>query len=258
MIDILLPTYNGEKYLSQQLDSLLAQTVSDWRLLIRDDGSTDNTVQIIKEYSSEYKDKIVFIEDSLEKQGTSGSNNILLSLVSSEYFMFCDQDDIWIDTKIEESLNEMKKRENEYPNTPIIICSDACCIDENNKVLSESFFRSQKFFDFNMDFHRILALNVAQGSTMLMNYSVKNLVKRIPSKLFHDWWLAVNVALYGKIFYIHKPLLKYRQHRSNVVGALKIGPKYLLKKILNPLLMNTIRSRQKSPMPMVTSALGEP
>ena len=231
MIDIILPTYNGEKYISQQIDSIINQTYSDWKLIIRDDGSTDNTIKIINRYIKDYPKKIILIKDNLGNLGTSGSNNILIQYVSSNYFMFCDQDDIWEYNKIEESLREMQIIERLNPNIPILICSDASCIDTNNIIINHSFFKSQKFINTTNSAHKLLALNIVQGSTALMNYNVIKTIQYIPKGIYHDWWTAVNVAYYGKISYISKPLLKYRQHNNNVVGALNIDHKYFISKI---------------------------
>lgn len=233
MIDILLPVFNGSKYLKQQIQSLLDQSYSNWRLLVRDDGSTDDSLKIVYSFAKYYPSKILVISDSFGNQGTSGCINLLLQHVSSDYFMFCDQDDVWEPTKIEESMNEMMLLEKIDPNFPILICSDACCIDENDKLLYKSFYKNQKFFDTTRNVHKMLALNIVQGSTALMNRHVKETIKYIPKGLYHDWWIAVNCVYYGKISYLHKPLLKYRQHQANVVGALDIGPKYLLGKVSN-------------------------
>lgn len=231
MIDILLPTYNGSKYIRQQIDSILSQTYKDWRLLIRDDGSKDDTLDIVKKYRNYYPEKFIIIEDNKGNQGTSGSNDLLLKRVTSEYFMYCDQDDLWEPNKIEESMQVMQRLEKEYCGKPILVCSDACCIDENNQFLYGSFFENQKFIDTTDNFYKMLALNIVQGSTALMNYKVKDTIKFIPKGLYHDWWSAVNVAYFGKVAYIHKPLLRYRQHSKNVVGALNVNFKYLIGKL---------------------------
>jgi len=233
MIDVLLPIYNGEKYLDQQLKSLFNQTFSDWRVLVRDDGSNDNSPYIIEQYEKKYPDRIIVIRDMLGNLGPSGCYNLLLQHVTSDYFMFCDQDDIWKPEKIEKSFSVMLEMEKENHDAPILVCSDASCIDEENKQIFPSFFQKQKFTNVTDNVHKMLALNVVQGSTALMNIKVKNVIKFIPAGLYHDWWTAVNVAYYGKVGYIHEPLLAYRQHNNNVVGAVNIGFNYLLEKTVH-------------------------
>lgn len=230
MIDILLPTYNGATFLPPLLDSILNQTCNDIRIIVRDDGSKDNTWEVIKGYKEIYPEHFLLIEDNLGNLGTSGSNDVLIRYVTSEYFMFCDQDDIWELNKIEVCLKEMKRLETQNPYKPILVCSDACCFDENDNITATSFFESQKFCDVTDNYHKMLALNVVQGATTLMNKKVLDVVKFIPKDLFHDWWVGVIVCHYGKVSYIHKPLLKYRQHSSNVVGALNVGSQYLWNK----------------------------
>lgn len=231
MIDILLPTYNGAKYLPPLLDSILNQTYNDVRFIVRDDGSKDSTLEVIKGYKNRYPERFTLVEDRLGNQGTSGSNDVLIKYVTSDYFMFCDQDDIWEPNKIEVCMKEMNRLESQYSDKPILVCSDACCFDENDNITAPSFFESQKFCDVTDNYHKMLALNVVQGATALMNKKVLDVIKYIPKDLFHDWWVGVIVCYYGKVSYIHQPLLRYRQHSSNVVGALNVGGGYLWNKI---------------------------
>lgn len=233
MIDILLPTYNGEVFLRQLLDSILAQSYKDWRMIVRDDGSEDYTVDIIRDYIRRFGDKFILIEDDLGNLGTSGSNDVLIRHSSSQYFMFCDQDDIWSHEKISACLEEIQSIESAHPGIPVLVCSDACCIDQQNNLICKSFFKSQKFIDTTDSLYKMLALNIVQGSTTLMNSKVRNVVTKIPSDCLHDAWVACIVKYYGIVSYLHKPLLQYRQHNNNVVGALDIGPWYLLKKIIH-------------------------
>jgi len=233
MIDILLPTYNGARFIIQQLDSIINQDYDDWRLIIRDDGSKDNTINIVYSYMNMYPDRIRLVEDKLGNIGTSGSNNELMKYVSSDYFMFCDQDDIWKQDKISKSLAKMRKLEEQFPHEPILVCSDATCIDEESREICHSFYESQKFQDVCDNVYKLLALNIVQGSTALMNAKVLEVVKCVPSFIFHDWWTAVICAYYGHVCYIHEALLLYRQHGNNVVGANCVGFKYIATKLLH-------------------------
>lgn len=231
MIDILLPVYNGAKYLEIQIDSLFKQTYMDWRLIVRDDGSTDSSVDIIERYVLENPGKILYVKDSFGNLGTSGCLNILLQYIEGDYFMYCDQDDIWSPFKIERSLEVIKSLEKELGNVPILVCSDAYCINSNGTVINNSFFKSQKFLDVTDNYIKMAALNVVQGSTSLMNRRVKDTIKYIPKEFLHDGWTAVITAYYGHVEYIHEPLLYYRQHESNVLGAHNIGILYYFNKI---------------------------
>jgi len=118
-IDILLSTYNGEQYLRNQIESIINQTYKNWRLLIRDDGSQDKTIEILEYYLRKHKDKIVLIEDGQKHLGASKSFFRLLGYSDAKYIMFCDQDDVWLPYKIEKTYNKMKELEK---NTMINLC----------------------------------------------------------------------------------------------------------------------------------------
>lgn len=234
MINILMSTYNGATFLHQQIDSIINQTYTNWRLIIRDDGSSDGTLKIIENYTSSYPEKIKIVDKGASNLGSSKSFERLLDFVKSDYFMFSDQDDVWCTDKIERTFNEMLRIEALYgKNVPLMVCTDAKCIDSDGKELCESFFASQKFIDTTKNDISLLALNVVQGSTTLMNKKVIELVRPFPDYVQHDQWIAVITAHYGKISYIHERLLLYRQHGNNVLGALNIGFSYFMHKIRN-------------------------
>ena len=125
-IAILMATYNGENYLREQIDSILCQTNQDWTLYVQDDGSKDATLDIIKSYDDE---RIVLVDVGLTRQGACMNFMSLLNMVESEYYMFCDQDDVWFVDKVEKSLGRMKKEEMYYgKDKPILVFSDASVI----------------------------------------------------------------------------------------------------------------------------------
>jgi len=234
-IDILLATYNGEKYLKEQLDSLFSQTVQDFRIIIRDDQSIDKTLKIIKEYQVIYQNRIELLEDNLGNLKSSKSFMKLLEYSNSEYVMFCDQDDIWLPTKIEISLNKIMELENKnMKDTPLLIFTDLKVVDEQLNVMQESFWRYQKLNPkISKNWKKLLAQNVITGCTMIMNKKAKEVT--LPFKLemmIHDQWIGVNVAKYGKIDYIKEQTILYRQHGNNVAGAHSYGYKYIAQKLL--------------------------
>ena len=234
MINILMSTYNGATFLHQQIDSIINQTYTNWRLIIRDDGSSDATRTIIESYALSHPDKIVIVDKGTFNLGSTKSFERLLDFVESDYFMFSDQDDIWCTDKIERTFNEMLRIEALYgKNVPLMVCTDAKCIDSDGKEICESFFASQKFIDTTKNDISLLALNVVQGSTTLMNKKVIEHVCPFPNHVQHDQWIAVITAHYGKVSYLHEQLLLYRQHSHNVLGALNIGVSYFIHKVTN-------------------------
>lgn len=231
MVDILLPVYNGEKYLSEQIESYLRQTYTDWNLLIRNDGSTDNSQAVIDNYCKLYPDKIRFIKEPIENIGLVGSLNVLLSHTTGDYIMLSDQDDVWLPEKIELSLNEIKRIEKD--NKPAMVCTDAICVDENMEVLSKSFFESQKFIDGIMgDKEKMMALNEVQGCTVIINKSSLSHICQLPTFMkIHDMWIGVICAHYGSVSYLHKQTLLYRQHTGNTLGSVNVNANYYLHRI---------------------------
>lgn len=220
-IDILLATYNGQAYLKEQIDSILAQSNQDWRLTIRDDGSSDNSVSIVEKYAAEYPDKIKLIIDSDGNLGASLNFGRLLEQANAGYIMFSDQDDVWLPNKIELILNVMKATEQIYPDKPVLIHTDLKVVDANLNIIADSMWTYQKIFpEIGDDLSKIMAQNVVTGCTMMINRRAKDVSAPVPAEaIMYDWWIAVNVARYGKIVYLSAPSTLYRQHSDNRVGA---------------------------------------
>lgn len=226
MIDILLATYNGEKFISSQIESILCQTYTDWNLIIQDDGSTDNTVEILKNYQKRYPKKIhIFVN----KKNTGSCVKNFLSLakkVQSEYIMFCDQDDVWTPNKIELTLNEMLKLEKQsiIENEPILVHTDLTVVDEELNLLSDSLFKYQKM-NFKKDkLNNLLVQNIVTGCTMMSNKNLIelfNLINDSDGIIMYDWYLGLLASAFGKIGFVNKPTILYRQHQGNQVGAKK-------------------------------------
>jgi glycosyltransferase involved in cell wall biosynthesis len=223
MIDILLATYNGEKYLNQQIDSIITQTYKDWQLLIRDDLSTDNTVNIIKNHTCKYPDKIRPIEDNKGHLGLAQNFGALLELALSEYIMFCDQDDIWLPNKIELTLNTMKAAGQTWPNTPLLVHTDLKVVDETLNPIAESFWKLHRISpESDCQLKKIIYRNIVTGCTVMINKKAKEISMPFPPEArIHDWWIALNVVKYGKIIHIAMPTVLYRQHIANLIGAKK-------------------------------------
>jgi glycosyltransferase involved in cell wall biosynthesis len=227
---ILLSTFNGSKYLHQQIDSFLNQTNQKWHLLIRDDGSKDETINIIDKYTSLYPNKIKLASDSFGNLGTAKSFAKLLEYESGEYFMFSDQDDIWLPNKIELTTNAMKTAEEMYPNMPLLIHTDLRVVDADLKVIAESMWNYQSIHpERDADLRRLCVRNIITGCTVMINQKAKQIVLPFPAETrIHDWWIALNVAKYGKLIHIAVPTVLYRQHGANIIGVKKSLKKDIL------------------------------
>ena len=219
-IAILLAAYNAEKYLEEQIESLISQTNQDWTLYIRNDGSKDNTDEIISDYCKRYSN-IMEIDRGGENFGCRNNFFRLLEVVESEYYMFCDQDDVWLSNKIEISVDRMAEIKSMNPDKPLLVHTDSAIYDENLNLVAESFWKTvninpDKYLSFNL----ICVCSCISGATMLFNNKVKKLVFPLANNnLIFDYWIAINAVKYGVISTIHKPTRKYRQHNSNVCGV---------------------------------------
>lgn len=219
-IDILMATYNGEKYIKQQIDSILNQTYQEWRLLIRDDGSTDNTRDIILHYVQQYPEKIQIVHSGRQNIGVVRNFRELIKCADNSYVMFCDQDDIWKKNKIQDTILEMQDIERKNQKAPILIFSDLVVIDSGERVISESFVKRNNFQVENIQLARLVFWNVVVGNTILINEEMKKLMIEMPDDAcMHDHWAVLTCLLNnGIVQYINKQTVLYRQHDENVVG----------------------------------------
>ena len=219
VITVLLAVYNGEKYLRAQIDSLLDQTVGNINIVVRDDGSKDRSPDIIAEYASRLPDKISVITG--EPTGGAATNfSEMLGRVDDDYIMFADQDDVWFPDKVQRTFEAMLKAENGETDVPVLVHGDLKVTDEGLNVISDSFFDFQKIFPDDLSLNRLLVQNYVTGCTVMINRALKNKALPIPCDVaMHDWWLALVAASFGKIETIRSPLMYYRQHSDNQVGA---------------------------------------
>src|SRR5574344_848474 len=219
-IAVLLATYNGEKYIREQLDSLLSQTFTDWTLYIRDDQSTDHTLFCINEYQHK-SEKIVLLENDGENLGAKDNFLRLLSVVDSKYYMFMDEDDIWLPNKIEESLNVMMQIESKGDNIPIVVHTNLKVVDKELNVITESFWDSIRFDPRKFhNVHYLSMMGYLTGATMLFNSKAKEVSFPVDiHSVMHDWWIGISVYRHGgKVISIKTPLMLYRKHGHNVTG----------------------------------------
>ena len=218
-VDVLLATYNGEKYLKEQIDSILEQTYSDFRLLISDDGSTDDTRKILEEYKNKDSRIQVFFQES--NLGVVKNFEFLLKKVESAYYMFSDQDDIWKAEKIEKSLNKI-----ENDNCDLVY-SDLEVVDEKLNVTYESYWKLKGIYNkikkYN-NFESLYLNNFVTGCTIISKKELIDTYLPLPNTskyVLHDYWISLILSQNGKIDYIEEPLIKYRQHKNNKVGSKK-------------------------------------
>jgi glycosyltransferase involved in cell wall biosynthesis len=211
MISIAMAAYNGEKYIREQLDSILAQTRQDFEMVICDDLSTDDTWKIINEYAG--KDGRIRVYQNEKRLGYIKNFERAVGLCSGDCIALSDQDDIWNNDHLEVLCDGI--------GTFSLVCSDALMVDEQNVSLNMSFQKDILHInevpkDQELIFTRLLYMNFAQGTSMMFRRELLSTALPFPEQIPHDYWLAVAAAAGSGITYIDRVTLRYRQHGHNV------------------------------------------
>lgn len=214
-IQVLMSTYNGEKFLSDQIDSILNQVDVDVRLLIRDDGSQDGTVDILKEYARKHKNIFWYQGENI---GPQKSFFDLLTNASLEcrYFAFSDQDDYWLPEKLVRAVGMIRNLEKEKAEQPILYGSKVIYASDNLEKQEKFEYKNKK----KPGFGNALVENIFMGCTEVFNYSLIELVRahQPKQKMWHDWWLYLSATCFGAVIYDESAFVLYRQHGNNQVG----------------------------------------
>ena len=214
-VDILLATYNGKKYIKEQLESILNQTYKDIRVLINDDASTDGTIDILKEY--EEKDSRIQVQYNEKNLGFLKNFENLLTRVENKYYMLSDQDDYWMPEKVEKSLNKIITEDAD------MVFTDLEAVNEKLETITPSVVRYMGFIKnikkYN-DYRLVFLRNCVTGCTIISKSEYIKDIIPIPEngQVIHDWWMTLMVAQKGKIVYLDEPTIKYRQHSDNQIG----------------------------------------
>jgi glycosyltransferase involved in cell wall biosynthesis len=223
-VEVLLATYNGERFLRQQIDSILEQDYSGLRILARDDGSSDGTLAILEEYAASHPDKFQLIPTDVPSRSPKGNFLRLMHASQAPYVMFADQDDVWHTDKVSSTLALMRQLVAQYgSDVPLLVFTDLVVVDENLTVRHESLWHLFRIDPSRIaDLGRLLRQNVATGSTMMLNRPLLQLALNMPEHAFmHDWWVALLASALGHAAYLNRPTVQYRQHGSNVLGAVE-------------------------------------
>ena len=223
---ILLATFNGEAFLADQIDSILNQTYDSFLLLVRDDGSTDKTVEILRNKAAA-DSRIIFHPTSGDQSGSVVSNFAELMeyalTFEARWYVLSDQDDIWSEDKLEVLSREF---ELDLEDTPLLLVGGWSLIDESGEPISES-----KLNRLLVGLRHLASLadacsrNVFPGCTMAFNRKVLRIATPLPSSvLMHDWWLSIIIQSIGECRFIPRVLTYYRQHSANQIGSLRVLP----------------------------------
>ncbi|RLB83879.1 MAG: hypothetical protein DRH24_06340 [Deltaproteobacteria bacterium] len=217
-------TYNGSPFLAEQLQSIQNQDLRDWTLLVRDDGSKDDTCNIVADFTKK-DNRIVYISDDNKHLGVIGNYGRLMRAAmdsGAETIFFSDQDDVWLPYKMSRQIRHMAEFERLYGrDTPVLIHSDLKVVDKRLNTISDSFMVYQGIANESKSPLKILlAQNFVTGCATVINRPLLEIALPIPENvMMHDWWIALCAAACGKISYIQDAMLLYRQHGKNEVGA---------------------------------------
>lgn len=212
-VEVLMSTYNGGRYLEQQIDSILSQSLNNVKVTIRDDGSTDNTVGILNQYSS--KNIIEVCEG--RNRGVVGSFFELIYRVddSSEFVAFSDQDDFWHQRKLEAALDKLSKTE---PGKPAMYCSRTRLVNQDLQFIAFG-----KGLSRPVGLKNAVLQNIATGCTVVLNREAVDILKskrpNIRNIKMHDWWIYLVISGLGEVVFDNESYIDYRQHDDNVIGA---------------------------------------
>lgn len=219
-------TYNGEKYIGEQIQSILENTVENWKLYISDDRSEDNTNKIVNKYLQRYPEKIFFTTHD-NPCGPAVHfleviKNVSKSMQNDDFIMLCDQDDIWYRNKIYLTLDHMRRLVmNNGNGIPLLVCSDVEVVDKHKNQISKSFRRMNHYSIKKLDFAHLVMENKVQGCTIMINRVLAQKIHELPKAIsMHDAWLGLIAVTMGKIDYIDEPTMAYRQHTSNEKGSI--------------------------------------
>ena len=211
-VSIAMTTYNGERFLRKQLDSIYNQSYKNLEVVVCDDRSNDNTIQILDEYSKRYGTRVYVNESNI---GFLRNFEKALRLCHGEYIALADQDDIWLPNKIERLVNNISAY--------TLVFSDAQYIDENDIVFSPSIMKFIGAPNLTGKPFRILTFgSYITGCTVLFKRELLSIALPIPEgECYHDWWLSLIACKQNGIFYLDEPLINYRKHDANTLGGLQ-------------------------------------
>lgn len=217
-VAILLSTYNGARYVADQINSILGQSYDNIELFIRDDNSQDETRMILKNVAKQHANVTFINETEFDNVGVTNSFFELLMKTEADYYMFSDQDDVWLSDKVSKTLSAMKEIDD--GKTPCLVHTNLYLVDSKLNKIGENIWGD----DVRANFKGLLFTNNVAGCTAMINNTLKEEVRKdldVTDQMFmHDWWIALIASGYGKTAFVKDQTMLYRQHQGNVVGGM--------------------------------------
>lgn len=221
LLSIIIATYNGERYIAEQIDSILKSSYQDFEIYICDDGSQDGTMDILKKYEENYPDKI-HVKQNKNNLGVTLNFLNEICRTTADYVMLCDQDDVWKIDKIAMTLKRMRHMEAQLDKKlPMAVFTDAKVVDAGLNTIDHSFFKASHLNPRKTDLAHLLMENKLIGCTIMINAALRRVIQGFNLPVYaklHDGWIGLIASSLGKIGYIDETTLLYRQHGNNVVG----------------------------------------
>ena len=217
-IEIALPAYNCAAWLDELIESILQQDVDNWRIVTRDDASTDGTAARLGSWKQHLGERMMMVEGSTPNLGPVGNYNAVLSATSSRWIMLADSDDVWRPGKLQLTLQAMQAAEAAHgPATPIAVFTDAEVVDEQLQPVADSYWRwSRANLAAAQVFHRLVVDSPAISSTMMVNRALLDLALPMPAAIWsQDWWAMMVAAAFGKVVKLDERTILYRRHSAN-------------------------------------------
>ncbi|HEM3610769.1 TPA: glycosyltransferase family 2 protein [Streptococcus suis] len=227
-VNILMSTYNGQQFLAEQIRSIQDQSYTDWTLFIRDDGSSDNTKEILKDFERQDSRIHLIDNDKSDNLGVIKSFHKLVNHDRADYYFFSDQDDVWLPNKLELSLKETK---NYLADLPLMVYMDLKVVNQDLEIMTESMVKSQSHHA-NTELVQELTENTVTGGVAMINHALAEMWQETDDILMHDWYLALLASAFGNLVFIDRPGELYRQHSDNVLGARTLSKRF--KKWIRP------------------------
>lgn len=227
-VNILMSTYNGQQFLAEQIRSIQEQSYADWTLFIRDDGSSDNTKEILKDFERQDSRIHIIDSDKSDNLGVIKSFHKLVNHDRADFYFFSDQDDVWLPNKLELSLKEAQN----YPaDLPLMVYMDLKVVNQDLEIMTESMVKSQSHHA-NTELVQELTENTVTGGVAMINHTLAEMWQETDDILMHDWYLALLASAFGNLVFIDQPGELYRQHSDNVLGARTLSKRF--KKWIRP------------------------
>ena len=227
-VNILMSTYNGQQFLAEQIRSIQEQSYTDWTLFIRDDGSSDNTKEILKDFERQDSRIHLIDSDKSDNLGVIKSFHKLVNHDRADYYFFSDQDDVWLPNKLELSL---KEAQNYLADLPLMVYMDLKVVNQDLEIMTESMVKSQSHHA-NTELVQELTENTVTGGVAMINRALAEMWQETDDILMHDWYLALLASAFGNLVFIDQPGELYRQHSDNVLGARTLSKRF--KKWIRP------------------------